>query len=446
VIFNHRNPYENAMSFIGEIQLLKVTHNLFRSVHMASTNTKFSQHPDRQQVTISTVLRYTFVAALLWAAPEVANAAPREIRLPVVGSSVHIAGEPVFEISALNASRWVTAFNTAMSDGCQIELTDSTVIIRYDTDRLPKDSEQARASVRLFTREAAPQAFAAQLRTFGLMLPKNVLPTHPTVLLVHGLDSDRSKWARLAELLAGEGLQVGWFSYPSDQPITDSAALLAKHHLVMKKMFPDMPLSIVAHSMGSLVSRAYIEGDHYTGGIDRLILIAPPNHGSHWAKYRLLLEAQEHYGLWRHEPDWSPSWMITDGLGEAGGDMKPRSAFLTTLNDRPRRDGVKYTIIAGDQHPASRITGRTVSKVAGVLPEEARSLWGFRQSTNALQSFGDRIANQTSPGDGPVTLDSAQLPGVDDFIVLHGDHHSLYQPKSDNNPIAWESIRDRMKR
>ncbi len=411
---------------------------------MASTCHLLMQHFTHRQSSFKTLLRYALVGALLCATPEISNAAPREIKLPVPGSSISIAGKPLVDLSKVQSSRWIAAFNTAMGDGCRIELTDSAIVVRYDTEKFPQDSDQAKATVRLFTREVDPEAAAAQSRTFGMLLPKNVKPTHPTVLLVHGLDSDRSKWARLAELLANEGYQVGWFSYPSDQPITDSAVLLAKHHVAMKKMFPDMPLSIVAHSMGSLVTRAYIEGDDYAGGIGRLILIAPPNHGSNWAQFRLLLEAQEHYGLWKNEAEWSPTWMITDGLGEAGRDLQPGSAFLTMLNDRPRREGVQYTIITGSQHPAARIAGNTTEKLANVLPDYVESLWGFRQTTDSLRKLGERMKNTSTDSDGPVTLDSARLSGVNDFVVVHGDHHSLYQPKNDNEPVAWDAIQERL--
>lgn len=374
------------------------------------------------------------------------SAATREVRVPLVDGSLTVAAAPVIDLNALGKSTFVAALNKALGDGCQIAITPGSAVIRYDTEKLPHDSDAAKVAVRAFTATVAPEATAEQARTFGLLLPKNASATTPTVVLVHGLDSDRSKWSRLADLLAADGFQVAWFSYPSDQPITDSAALLAKHHAALRKMFPKMPLSIVAHSMGSLVTRAYVEGDDYKGGIERLILIAPPNHGSRWANLRVLLEAQEHYGLWRHEPNWSPTWMITDGLGEAGRDLKPDSAFLATLNDRPRRPGVKYTILAGDQHPAGRIGGDVVGELADVLPNRVENLWGFRQTVSGLRKLSDRLATAKSRGDGPVSLDSAKLDGVDDFVVLHGDHHSLYQTINGNDPVGWETIRDRMKR
>ena len=54
--------------------------------------------------------------------------------------------------------------------------------------------------------------------------------------------------------------------------------------------------------------------------------------------------------------------MVTDGLGEAGADLEPHSDFLERLNARPRREGVKYTIIAGNQHPARRMTANGLNE------------------------------------------------------------------------------------
>jgi pimeloyl-ACP methyl ester carboxylesterase len=280
----------------------------------------------------------------------------------------------------------------------------------------------------------------------GLLLPQRIDPTRRTVLLVHGLDSDRAKWNAMAELLRGEGYQVGWFSYPSDQPIADSAALFARHFKTLRSMLPDMPIDIVAHSMGSLVTRAFIEGDTYTGGVGRLILVGPPNAGSRWAQYRFLLEVSEHWDLMRHEPEWSPSWMITDGLGEAARDLKPRSAFIETINAHPRRADVKYTIIAGDRHPVWTIAGNAVGSLEKAIPDRAEPLWGFRQTVKGIESLSRRLKSHDSHSDGPVSLNSTKLEGVDDRVVLNADHNTLFQPTQDGAPMAWETIRERLAR
>ncbi|HEV7300905.1 MAG TPA: alpha/beta fold hydrolase [Tepidisphaeraceae bacterium] len=369
------------------------------------------------------------------------SAAMAQLGLPAVNCPV-----AAIDVKSLDGSRIVHALNAALGAGCTLKFTPDAAIIHYDTEKLPANTEATKAAVRTFTATVAPEATAAQNRTMGLLLPHKIDPARRTVLLVHGLDSDREKWLCLGDLLRSEGYQVGWFSYPSDQPIADSGRLFAKHYEAFRQMFPDMRVDIVAHSMGSLVTRVYIESDAYAGGIDHLILIGPPNAGSRWAKYRFLLELDEHYSLWRNQPEWRPSWMITDGLGEAGTDLAPNSAFIETLNAQPRRDGVKYTIIAGDRHPAWRIAGRTVGALEKAIPDRAEHLWGFRQTVRGIERFSDRLKNRNSRSDGPVSLRSTKLDGVSDRVVLHADHNELFQPIDGQPPLSWDVIRDRLQR
>ena len=134
--------------------------------------------------------------------------------------------------------------------------------------------------------------------------------------------------------------------------------------------------------------------------------------------------------------------MITDGLGEAGSDLKPGSRFLRVLNAHPRRAGVKYTIVAGNQHPARRMTANCVDSVAGWIPDRVSDLWGFRHTKNKLVNTAGRM-RQHGASDGPVSVDSCKLDGVDDFVVVPASHASLCYP-IDGRLAAWDTIRDRL--
>ena len=133
--------------------------------------------------------------------------------------------------------------------------------------------------------------------------------------------------------------------------------------------------------------------------------------------------------------------MITDGLGEAGDDLKPGSEFLKRLNAHPRRDGVRYTVIAGNQHPASRIGADWLDCTASWIPTFARSWWGFRQCDGGLRHKAESLRLATGDGDGPVPLKSTKLPGVADYVILRADHVTLV---CGDTPAAWPVIRDRL--
>jgi alpha-beta hydrolase superfamily lysophospholipase len=248
----------------------------------------------------------------------------------------------------------------------------------------------------------------------------------------------------IGELLQSDGYQLAYFDYPDDQHIADSAALFARHMTALRAAYPRLPVDVLAHSMGGLIARAYIEGDDYAGGVDHFVMLATPNRGANWATCRFGLELQEQYSQWRNDPDWKWTWMITDGLGEAGTDLKPGSAFLEQLNARPRREGVKYTIVAGNQHPAARITSSMLEKSSNVIHGRAANWWGFRQTKAALNRGAEKLAEKTSDRDGPVKVSRARLHGVDDFVVLPVDHASIFCPVNGNPPAAYEIVKDRL--
>ncbi len=187
-----------------------------------------------------------------------------------------------------------------------------------------------------------------------------------------------------------------------------------------------------------------MEGPHYAGNVDDLIMLAPPNQGSTWAPYRIALELREHYQLWRHDPHWHLSWMITDGLGEAGTDLEPGSRLLAELNSRPRRAGVHYTIVAGDRSLLCRLEGEALLDAASLVPPQAQSWWGFHQVHAGLEQAAQIVLHHTGRCDGPVTLRSAHLAGVNNVVVLPADHNSLYLPIDGEPPAAWPVICDRL--
>lgn len=300
-------------------------------------------------------------------------------------------------------------------------------------------------AIREWVADLAPQATAAQARDFGLHLPAKVDPGKSLVILLHGLDCDIADCRPLADRLIADGHQVARFGYPDDQSIADSAALFAKHMLALRETFPSLRVDLVAYSMGGLVARAYVESDACpANSIDRMILLAPPNHGSKWSKLAVLLEAQEHWKLLRHRAEWSPTWMITDGLGEAACELSPDSEFLSGLNARPRRADVKYTIVTGNRHPLRRYAAACVGAPAGWIPDRL-SAYAFPKSCqNFLIEQAESIRSKVCGGDGAVSAESAKLDGVDDVVILPADHTTLFFSHGDCDPVAWDTIRQRL--
>ena len=355
------------------------------------------------------------------------------------------AGGEIDLASPLGAD-FLLAVNACLWHGCSVELAPGgAAMLHVDPAPVPGKCEALRRLTRVWVAEQAPQATAAHARHWGLQLPAaRIDPARPLVILIHGLDADVSDCLPMGELLGQSGRQVAYFSYPGDQPIVDSAALLARCLGELRSRFPTLRLDLIGHSMGGLVAREYVEGPAYRGGVERLILIATPNAGSSWARLRILLSLEENYHLRRDDPNWHWSWLITEGLGEAGADLLPGSEFLNALNARPRRAGVRYTIVAGNHSGVSRVEANVIDAIAGWMPIRARGWWGFGHCYRGLGYAADHFRTTTDTSDGPVAVESAKLSGVTDFVLLPADHMSLYLPLDGRAPAAWPVIQARL--
>jgi hypothetical protein len=350
------------------------------------------------------------------------------------------------DLRGINGWLFLRALNSAMGDGFQADVTDQNLSIRFDLDKLPQDWDQTCDALVRFTDVAAPEAVARQNRRFGLHLPRVVDPHQPLVILVHGLDGDASCCGDLAELLKSNGFQTAIFAYPSERPLGQGAELFARHMRLLHERFPRLQIDLVTESMGGLLARQYVEGSEYAGGVDHFLLIAPPNAGSTWTPLSFVLKLAVNASEWRHDPEWSPAWMITEGICQASADLRPESKFLAELNTNPLRSGVRYTIIAGDRPAGYRIAAELLDWSGNLIGDHVAGCWGIRQVKSAIHDRSLQLLRETGDADGPVSLGSTRLAGVKDFVVVPADHVALYQSIDGHPPAAWPIIQDRLTR
>ena len=397
--------------------------------------------------------------ALAWAQPHEARVPLQDGRLSLLqlGDSLsHVLCVPQSIINRLPApdasidmrgfGGWVAvrALNSALGDGFQIRVDDRALAIWFDPDKLPQDWDADCDAAGRFVAVAAPDATARQNRRFGLLIPHATDPSRPLVVLIHGLDGDGSCCADLGNLLQQDGHQVGYFAYPADQPLDRSATLLSDRLTAVHKTFPGMRIDLVTQSMGGLIARQYVEGPAYCGGVDRLIMIAPPNDGSAWSHLSLLMKLAVNAADCCNDPQWSPAWMITQGITQASRDLEPGSRFLAELNSHPRRQGVRYTIIAGDQPIAYRVAAQTMALGDRLLDDVAPDSLIWRHIDSTIDGQIQRLADRTGQSDGPVSLQSARLAGVDDFAIVPADHVALFKCVQGRPPAAWPIIQARL--
>lgn len=242
------------------------------------------------------------------------------------------------------------------------------------------------------------------------------------VVLVHGLDEPGGIWDQLAPALSNAGHQVVRFEYPNDQSIASSASAF-EQSLVELTSRGAQSMDLVCHSMGGLVARDTITRASFADTqltVERMVTIGTPNQGSPWAKLRAVAEIREQVQRWVESDDLDPKRLmgfVQDGVGQAGDDLLPGSAYLNELNDRAFPDSIKMTCVVG-QVAMTKGTDLGALLAQGAL----RDLLGGRDA-DVIE--GELVKLRNELGDGVVPMSSAVLDGVDDVVVLKANHRAL---------------------
>ncbi len=261
-------------------------------------------------------------------------------------------------------------------------------------------------------------------------------PGRPTVCLIHGLNSTSGVFKHMVGPLDAAGYGIVAYDFPYNRDLDETSAAFRRDWAEFRRKSGDArPWAIVAHSMGSLLARSYAEDDAtYKKDVASLILIAPPNRGSSLSKAQTFLQMVQSVQAMNGSRRTDPLALLGDGLGAAADDMTPGSAYLKSLNDRKRRSGVPYHILAGDSGyltAQARARIEASSKSGGVLGGIGRLV------SSGASSQLDEITDGL--GDGCVSVASTRLEGVADHRVLHANHLELIRAPllfPDPGPVA----------
>ena len=324
------------------------------------------------------------------------------------------------------------------------------------TSTYREQEKELRRQFRETVKEKFPEQTAKFSETFGLFFFeadgetfRGAALDRKSVVLIHGLDDPGQVWQILAPELVKEDFNVWLLHYPNDQPIVESAQFFSQELKGLKQLGIDR-ISIVAHSMGGLVSREMLTSpkiEYHTSAkkklvpeVDTLIMVGTPNHGSELARFRVFTEMRDHLvRLKKGEGNWLGA--ILDGAGEAKIDLLPGSRFLTELNGRPHPEGMDMLIIAGITSPWSESDiNRWVSNIRKNVSAKQQQ-W--------VDELGENMISMTHGlGDGLVTVESARLEGVP-LRTVEGTHLSMIRnitKGSSRIPPAVPIVVDRLKR
>ena len=203
------------------------------------------------------------------------------------------------------------------------------------------------------------------------------------VVFVHGIDGSPRDFAPILARLDRTRYKAWFFYYPTGQDLSHVAAMFHRVFLSGKVIpLSEMPLVIVAHSMGGVVVREAM--NHCTGRAEeahvaQLITIASPL-GGHPAAH-----------LAGKAPLAVPSWR----------DLDPEGTFIANLHRRALPAGTEYHLFytKGAAAAASDETGDdgvvpVASQLVPAARREAAEQIGFADShTGVLRdpAVGDRI-------------------------------------------------------
>ena len=294
------------------------------------------------------------------------------------------------------------------------------------------EEKELRTQVRTAVKEAFPDHKEEYAKTIGLFrygadaTGSVEQPSKDSaVVLIHGLDDPGKVWQNLRPALVQKEYDVWQFEYPNDQPLAESAELLFQELQALKTQRINR-ISIVAHSMGGLISRELLTSpilgyrdamaQKIVPEVDLLIMVGTPNHGSHMVQLRLFSEVRDHLArLLKGQTGWLN--FIFDGAGEAKIDLLPGSSFLNELNRRPHPEEIELLIIAGITSPWNP------QELNGLLDSYSEKVSGLeREDLDTIKSLLTSMTDGL--GDGLVSVESTRLPGVA-HTTVKGTHLSM---------------------
>jgi pimeloyl-ACP methyl ester carboxylesterase len=309
------------------------------------------------------------------------------------------------------------------------------LVIEIDRARLHTDKRRASSKIRQVSlRIIDPRdKYRAQQR-FGLIIDDTAQDRTDEQLIVgaHGFTGSARAMDVFLDPLRNAGFACASFVYPNDQPIADSAKLLAGELKELAQRQPNRRIALVTFSMGGLVARGAIEDPKLDpGNVERLVMIAPPNRGSVCARFAHGFDLYEHIA---RERQLRPRGMLVasmlDGLGEARQDLCPNSHFLRQLNARKRNPNVRYSILLGEGGELSRAQ---VDRMIASLDKLEQKSALARVFGPRLDRLRDELSELSQKSDGFVSVERGRLDGVDDVETFQFGHIDRFDDLEDDD-------------
>jgi pimeloyl-ACP methyl ester carboxylesterase len=230
--------------------------------------------------------------------------------------------------------------------------------------------EQILGSLRIASVAPAPSDAESIASTCGPGAWDGDAASRATVVLLHGLARSKGSMSDLEDALSARGYRVVNIDYPSTRhPIDDLVAILGGEIDRCCRTGP-APVHFVTHSLGGILVRAYLARNEFDR-LGRVVMLSPPNRGSE----------------------------LVDAFG-----------------DHPL-----YELVLG---PAGQELGTDEASVPRALPPVDFEL-GIITGDQSINPVGAWLIPGKS--DGAVSVESARVAGMKDFLVLSENHTFIMQ-------------------
>ena len=331
-------------------------------------------------------------------------------------------------VQGLPGSLGRSLLQDCLGDDVEIDFTRDAVVFRVPAalgrDESREEWRGRLESLAARTEEAADRRSRHAMRARPSYRPND--PSRPTICLVHGLNSSSGGFVHMIPLLEEAGYGIVTFDYAFNQKLDDSCEEFRADWADFRERVGERrPWSVLAHSMGALVARSYIEGPgRGAGDVESFIMIAPVNGGAHIARLQSVLQLVERFAAVKRKRTTDALAGLAEGPGLSAEDMLPGSAFLKRINANRPNEAVPYHIIAGDM---GLLTAEGRKQIEAQLDLVARNAGPFAVLTKAAAGeFAPLLDELTDgTGDGAVTVESARLPGAPEPVVLAANHAEL---------------------
>lgn len=250
------------------------------------------------------------------------------------------------------------------------------------------------------------------------------------VIFIHGMESELAHFEELlhaASNIPGNPQILG-FQFPNDGSLSRAATRLK--HDVQRSIPEGTPVHFVCHSAGGLVCRFYQEV--LSGRAQSIVFLGTPQHGADLAKLRALIELKQLLTSFSFDIPQTLERAILDGDGQIAFDLQSNSLFLNHLNNQAaQRD--RYSIIRGRAMVESqaRLLERGFSSGRRLA---SASLLPLRFSSTGKRMIetlnGISIPEEITDGDMAVSLESAELDGVNSVQTVAMDHLKLIRDET----------------